>query len=364
VGFVVFSTSSKNHKPHSNRVGSEAAKEQVDAYLRENTVVSHFLIVLLYNTQRLRFLGRHCVYVSDHTMLMLWFRRVPDLSEATTRFSHEADINNVSRLLRDGARRYYALGGKELPLLLKNGHAVVIQYKKDILGVAVVSFRVHQTTWLRAVALARGLDTSVGMSTLLPPLHNSLRKNGLQHVFYAGEEYVDAWLLPSLRQQGYMQDTEVLVYEKRSMDIPSYGNQHVTVRPSLQGDIYSVQMLDRECFEVHWTKDDTLIGNTLSHDGIFLVAELRNRLVGYAYATSHFAGQLFHLVRIAVDPRHQGEAIGVRLLAEVVEFARLQNAQVMTLNTQAYNEQAQRIYRWFGFVATGERQPVLRRDLM
>jgi ribosomal protein S18 acetylase RimI-like enzyme len=70
-----------------------------------------------------------------------------------------------------------------------------------------------------------------------------------------------------------------------------------------------------------------------------------------------------HLVRIAVDPPHQGEQIGIRLMAEVVGFAAEQAATMVTLNTQAYNTHAQRLYRWFGFAPSGERQLVLQRHL-
>jgi ribosomal protein S18 acetylase RimI-like enzyme len=85
--------------------------------------------------------------------------------------------------------------------------------------------------------------------------------------------------------------------------------------------------------------------------------------VGYAYATSHFGGKLVHLVRIAALPQYQRKGVGARLLAEVIKFAQRQNADLVTLNTQSYNEHAQRLYRWFGFAPNGESQTVLRYDL-
>jgi len=75
------------------------------------------------------------------------------------------------------------------------------------------------------------------------------------------------------------------------------------------------------------------------------------------------SGRLIHLVRIAVLPQRRGQAIGVRLLADVVEFSRVRGADLMTLNTQSYNTDAQRLYEWFGFRRTGERQAILRFDL-
>ena len=93
------------------------------------------------------------------------------------------------------------------------------------------------------------------------------------------------------------------------------------------------------------------------------MAELNGAVVGYAFVTIHFGGRLVHLVRIAVRPSHQGREIGVRLLAEITAHARAVGAGSVTLNTQANNTSAQRLYEWFSFRRTGEVQTVLRFDL-
>ena len=51
-------------------------------------------------------------------------------------------------------------------------------------------------------------------------------------------------------------------------------------------------------------------------------------------------------------------------LADLVEFARARGADVVTLNTQAHNMPAQRLYEWFGFRRTGEQQTVLKYNLV
>jgi ribosomal protein S18 acetylase RimI-like enzyme len=296
-------------------------------------------------------------------MAMRWFRRGLDLKHATIRLTNQYDINGVSRLLRDAIRRYYGFGGNELPSLVAESHAAVIESGNEMWGVAIASFYAQRTSWLRGVALIRGLDVKPGMQALLPPLHRFLHYQGINRIYYAGDENADTWLLPALTDYGYVQDTEVVVYEKRNMNVPSRGNSMVQIRPVCSTDQAIIHALDRACFEVQWRKDAATLNAAIVQDTFFVVAELDSSVVGYAYATSHFAGKLVHLVRIAVDPRHQGKEVGVRLLAEVVGSARRQHAQILTLNTQSYNEQAQRLYRWFGFVATGEHQLVLRYDL-
>jgi ribosomal protein S18 acetylase RimI-like enzyme len=93
------------------------------------------------------------------------------------------------------------------------------------------------------------------------------------------------------------------------------------------------------------------------------VAEFGGELVGYAFLTGHQGGRLYHLVRIAVAPGYQGRGIGVRLLAEVVDYCSSRRAHVLTLNTQADNHTAQRLYEWFGFTRNGDHQIVMGCEL-
>lgn len=294
---------------------------------------------------------------------MRLFRRSLDLAQASVRPATAADITRVSRLFRDAARRYQGFAGVELEPMLAETPGVVLESGTELWGVALCSWRAGQTVWLRGVALVEGLDVRAGLGALLLPLHARVRDTGVAHIFYAGDDASDSWMQPALRARGYALDTEVVVYEKRDLDVPAPGSSLVHIRPALPMDVADVTALDRVCFDDQWIKDERILGPAISHGSLFIVAELGSRIVGYAYATSHFGGRLMHLVRIAVDPAYQGRAIGVRLLAEVVASARRQGATSLTLNTQSHNLHAQRLYHWFGFVTTGERQVVLRFDL-
>jgi ribosomal protein S18 acetylase RimI-like enzyme len=291
------------------------------------------------------------------------FRRLPDLSQAYVRIATDTDLARISTLLRDAGRRYYGLSGPELPHLLNKSSAVIFETPAELLALAMVGWISRGTTWLRCVALARGLHAHDGVEALLPMLHSELQFHGVHHIFYAGDDTADSWLVPVLKQCGYVHDTTVIVYEKRLLHIPSQGNQYVHVRPAHTTDLAALVALDEQCFEAHWAKTDGSMHTAVHEGSFFVVAQLEAQLVGYAYATSHFGGRLVHLVRIAVTPRLHGQGIGARLLAEVVGFARQQQTELVTLNTQQYNEQAQQLYRWFGFTPSGESQLVLRYDL-
>lgn len=298
-----------------------------------------------------------------NTMLMHLFRKTLDLNQAAVRSASEADYYRIGGLLRQAGRHYYGVSGGELPLLLATVPAVVLEAGEELWGAVVSGWRAEQATWLRCVALARGLDTTEAMLLLLPALHTELRQRRLRHIFYAGDETADAWLLPTLRQYGYVTDTTVVVYEKHALTIPARGNEQLQMRPAQASDLPTLVELDRHCFESHWTMHESTLHAAIQEHAFFAVGEMDGRIIGYTYATSHFGGRLVHLVRIAVDPRQRHQHIGTRLLAEVIVFAQQQRASLVTLNTQSYNERAQRLYRWFGFAPNGEYQTVLRYDL-
>lgn len=301
---------------------------------------------------------------SPHDTTPMWlFRKSLDIRRAALRPLAEHDLTSTARLLRDGGRRYYGFSGGELARLLSAGQGVALDAAGELWGVAVTSWPAEQRCWLRAVAYAEGLDAQPALDALIPGLHAHLVDRGVRECYYAGDDAADGWLAPALRGYGYGLDTEVVVYEKRDWEIPDGGSRRVRVRPATPVDMAEVLRLDQACFEAQWTKDDSILAPAVSDGPFFVIAELDGAPVGYAYATSHFGGRLVHLVRIAVDPGRQGQGIGVRLLADVVAYASNQGADLITLNTQAYNTHAQRLYRWFGFVRTGERQIVLKRDL-
>jgi ribosomal protein S18 acetylase RimI-like enzyme len=294
---------------------------------------------------------------------MRFFRRTLDASLATPREATPADLTAVSRLLSQSSHRFVGFQSANLPTLLASAPVMLLSAGNEIWAAAIAGWHVEATTWIRGLALADGLPTGAAFDTLLPPFHALLRSQALQRVYYAGDEAADIWIQPALRARGYAHETDVVVYEKTNLDVPAQGNQAVRIRRAQAVDLPTMLEVDRACFDPQWNKDESIIGPSIIDAPYFVAAEIDGGIVGYAFATSHFSGKLMHLVRIAVLPQYRGQSIGVRLLADVIEFARVRGADLMTLNTQAHNAAAQRLYEWFGFKRTGERQAILRFDL-
>ena len=86
--------------------------------------------------------------------------------------------------------------------------------------------------------------------------------------------------------------------------------------------------------------------------GKFLVAELCGRIAGYAVAVTREGG-VCHLVSIAVAAPLRGRRIGAALLASIEQLCVEDGAVAVTLEVEAGNEPAIRLYRGFGFLELG-----------
>ena len=292
----------------------------------------------------------------------LFFRSL-DINLAVPREGTLDDLMAISRLLRSEKHRFLGVPGNELPALVAGAPTMLLVSGPAVWGVVVPGWQIQNVCWLRVIAFMNGLPPKDGLPALLGPFHALLRSKGVHHVFYAGDISADLWLQPLLRSYGYVRDTQVVVYEKHTMDVPSLGNTQVRTRPVQPVDLATILQVDRASFTSQWMKDESVISSSITDSPFFIAAEFDGGIVGYAFVSSHFDGHLIHLVRIAVDPAYQGLSIGVRLLAEVTSYARSVGAYTLALNTQADNHSAQRLYEWFGFQRTNEQQTVMRYDL-
>lgn len=291
------------------------------------------------------------------------FRNSLDLTRAITRPAAPADLSGISRLL--SRSRYHLLNfpSERLPSLISDAPVIVLSAGNEIWAVAIGSAPLEGTAWLRGLALADGLPIERGLGMLLPAFHSLAQTWGVKRLYYGGDMSSDVWLQPRLTTYGYLHDTYVITYSKTMIDAPASGNQAIQLRRGQDSDLKSILAIDHASFEPQWHKDETALHPALAETPYFVVAELNAHIAGYAFAATYFEGRQVHLVRIAVLPEDRGQGIGVRLMADIVDFARSCKAHVITLNTQEYNTHARQLYEWFGFRLTGERQLILHRDL-
>lgn len=256
-------------------------------------------------------------------------------------------------------RRYLTCSVEEIIDLLPDEPTAVLEYEGRIVAAAQAGWLMPPNGWLRSVLVDGRVDTATGLPLLVEQLHRLLPARAIGSLYITLDEWSAPWLRPPLEKLDYQRIMDVVTYEKVSMDVPATGNQVVIVRQARAEDLQAVLRLDANCFPTPWGKGAEILGPALIRAPYFAVAEFSGEVIGYSYVTVHQAGLHAHLVRIAVAPAFQGHAIGVRLLADVVRFCDHRRIELLTLNTQDYNVQAQRLYEWFGFRRTGEIQSVL-----
>jgi ribosomal protein S18 acetylase RimI-like enzyme len=242
--------------------------------------------------------------------------------------------------------------------LLAHDPTVVLVQKERIVAAVQAGWRLPPNAWLRTVLVDNHIDKAHALAQLLPALHHTLLRHNIGANFVTLDTWSDPWLRAPLEAAGYRWRMDVWSYTKTRLDVPSFGDTTIAVRRATQRDLQRVLEIDAASFDTLWTKGGEILGPALVDAPYFAVAEWQGQIVGYSYVSMHGAWQA-HLVRIAVAPAWQGKRVGVRLLADVVRFCRHQRLDLLTLNTQATNTHAQRLYEWFGFQRTGETQSVL-----
>jgi GNAT superfamily N-acetyltransferase len=206
---------------------------------------------------------------------------------------------------------------------------------------------------LRALILEDEWPLSHALAALLPTVIESLRATAVTTLAFVG---VEQWLLDGLAANGFSLSNTIVTLHKEDWTIPSWGNGQAIVRPVTDPDLAQILEIDERAFIPLWRNTPLTLAEFRQVCPYFCVAELEGQIVGYVYAT--LRGRHGHLARIAVDPRQHGRQIGVRMLAEVMQFFRDARVYGVTVNTQRNNVRARRLYQWFGFVLMGQEAEV------
>jgi ribosomal-protein-alanine N-acetyltransferase len=118
-------------------------------------------------------------------------------------------------------------------------------------------------------------------------------------------------------------------------------------------DIGTIAQIEQETFTAPWTEDAFRNELTSNMFAKYMVMERAGTIVGYG--GMWVIVDEAHVTNIAIREPYQGQGLGKRLLRELMRTAHWFGARRMTLEVRVSNERAQRLYRQFGFVASGIR---------
>jgi ribosomal-protein-alanine N-acetyltransferase len=196
------------------------------------------------------------------------------------------------------------------------------------------------------------------LGALLSHIRPAIQQMGVLDLTFVGAA---RWLLDELAVQGFVHRETVVTLQKSDWRIPSLGNRQVAVRAASRADLAGMLAIDEQAFVPLWRNTAYTLIEHLQSSAYFCLGELGGQTVGYACAS--LTGRHGHLTRLAVHPQWQGQHVGVRLLAEAIDFFRHERVFGITLNTQQSNARAHRLYKWFGFTALGREAEVWTSEL-
>lgn len=127
-------------------------------------------------------------------------------------------------------------------------------------------------------------------------------------------------------------------------------------------DVGRLARLHRGCFEDSWSRAD--LSHLLSMPGGFgLIARMFDRglagldaMRGVGFALCRVVRDESELLSIGVNATYRRRGIGAALMRASMERCRERGARVMFLEVAVDNDDAQSLYRGFGFEAVGRRE--------
>lgn len=133
-------------------------------------------------------------------------------------------------------------------------------------------------------------------------------------------------------------------YEKR---------QNIELSSMTIEDVDGVCEVENLSFKTPWSKESfiTELGNDMAR---YIVAKLDDRVIGYG--GMWFVIDEAHVTNIAVHPDFRGRKIGDKLVASMIDNAKKENIEKMTLEVRPSNTEARNLYKKYDFKDCGIRK--------
>ena len=131
-------------------------------------------------------------------------------------------------------------------------------------------------------------------------------------------------------------------------------NESVTVRPMVMTDVDGVMAVEHDSFLTPWSRsafEEELAQNRLAR---YIVAVENDEIVGYA--GTWLVINEAHVTNVAVSGQRRREGIGRLLMQKLMELARDNDMESMTLEVRVSNAAARHLYEQLGFVEAGIRK--------
>ena len=129
----------------------------------------------------------------------------------------------------------------------------------------------------------------------------------------------------------------------------------VALRPAAEHDVGAIMAIERASFPTDAWSEAAMRSTLLDADSVAELAEVDERVAGYAALLAPIGAPDADVLTIAVDERHRGRGVGRALLTHLLDAAGRRGARRVFLEVRADNPVAQALYASEGFEAVGIR---------
>ena len=122
---------------------------------------------------------------------------------------------------------------------------------------------------------------------------------------------------------------------RRSLGISEPEAPRLEVTRMRRRHLRGVMAIERQVYPRPWSPNLFLSEMAETRNRCYLVARMDKEIVGYGGLISY--GEEAHVTNIAVDPEHQRNKIGMRLLLDLIQNAVAAGAQAVSLEVRVSN---------------------------
>lgn len=130
----------------------------------------------------------------------------------------------------------------------------------------------------------------------------------------------------------------------KNVEITSMGLEHID----------EVMVVENLSFSIPWSREAFIQEVTTNQFAIYVVALVDGNAVGYAGMWKVFDEG--HITNIAAHPEFRKSGIGGLLIEKLLQIAKEEGIQGLTLEVRRGNLPAQKLYRKYGFESAGIRK--------
>ena len=126
----------------------------------------------------------------------------------------------------------------------------------------------------------------------------------------------------------------------------------MVIEKMMEKDVDEVLAIEQDVFPSPWTRR-VFLEKLDDDDSHFIVAREKEKLIGYG--GFFMVGKAARLENLAVHPDFRRRGVATKLLKELFTMVKANGGDEMTLEVRPGNQEAQNLYKKFGFTILGRR---------